>query len=83
VPLGTVVDLGPGHIVLDGNPAPARKGHGTPPSFRPMYIVAKRSPSQLLLSTCSNLQRQPIHPTRFRLIWAIKRENQWTGLLCV
>ena len=40
-PLGTEVDLGPGHIVLDGDPAPLRKGHsklgqelGSPPHFR-------------------------------------------------
>jgi len=36
-PLGTEVDLGSGHIVLDGVPA---KGAQPPPSFRPMSIVA-------------------------------------------
>jgi len=40
-PLGTEVDLGPGHIVLDGDPAPSAKGaQQPPPSFRPMSIVA-------------------------------------------
>ena len=45
MPLGMEVGLGPGLIVLDGNPAPVpkRRGHN-PPSFRPMSIVAKRSP---------------------------------------
>jgi len=38
-PLGTEVDLGPGHIALDGVAAPA-KGAQQPPSFRPMSIVA-------------------------------------------
>ena len=38
-PLGTEVDLGPGHIGLDGVPAPA-KGAQQPPSFRSMSIVA-------------------------------------------
>jgi len=38
-PLGTEVDIGPGHIILDGVPAPA-KGEQQPPSFRPMSIVA-------------------------------------------
>jgi len=46
MPLGKEVGLGPGHIVLDGDPV------GTlPPSpqqplhtFRPMSVVAKRSP---------------------------------------
>jgi len=38
-PLATEVDLGPGHIVLDGVPGPG-KGAEQPPSFRPMSIVA-------------------------------------------
>ena len=38
-PLGTEVDLGPGHIVLDGVPALA-KGAQQPPYFGPMCIVA-------------------------------------------
>ena len=33
------VGLGPGHIVLGGNPAAPKKGHSTP-TFRPMSIVA-------------------------------------------
>ena len=37
--IGTEVDLGPGHIVLDGVAAPAN-GAQQPPSFRPMSIVA-------------------------------------------
>jgi len=36
---GTEVDLGLGHIVLDGVPAPAKGAH-QPPSFRPISIVA-------------------------------------------
>ena len=38
-PLSTEVDLGSGHIVLDGVPAPAKVAH-QPPSFRPMSIAA-------------------------------------------
>ena len=39
-PLGTAVDLGPGHILLDGDPAPpSAKGAQHPPLFRPMSIV--------------------------------------------
>jgi len=38
-PLGTEVDLGAGHIVLDGFPALCESGTA-PPSFRPMSIVA-------------------------------------------
>jgi len=33
--LGTEVGLGPGHFVLDGDPAPL-------PNLRPIFIVAKR-----------------------------------------
>jgi len=40
MPLGKEVGLGPGHIVLDGDPAPTTAA----PHFRPMPIVAKRSP---------------------------------------
>jgi len=38
-PLGTEVDLGRGHIVLDGVP-PLRERGTAAPSFRPMSIVA-------------------------------------------
>ena len=42
MPLGTQVGLGPGHIVLEWDPAlPPRKRHSSPP-FRSMSIVAKR-----------------------------------------
>ena len=34
------VDLGPGHIVLDGDPAPSRERGTAVPLFRPMTIVA-------------------------------------------
>jgi len=34
--------LGPGHIVLDGDTAPAQKGGTAPASFWPTSVVAKR-----------------------------------------
>ena len=40
MPLGTEVNLGPGDVVLDGLAAPPKRG--TAPSFRFMYVVAKR-----------------------------------------
>jgi len=40
--LGMQVGLGPGHIVLDGDPAPLPKKGTEPPNFRSMPIVAKR-----------------------------------------
>ena len=48
-PLGTEVDLGPGHFVLDGFPAIGERGHGRP--------------SQLLLSSCSNNATNPHYLT--------------------
>jgi len=35
---------GPGHVALDGDSAPQRKGAQQPATFRPMSIVAKRLP---------------------------------------
>jgi len=43
MPLGMEVGLGPGHIVLDRDPAFLPNG-GTAPTFEPMSVVAKRSP---------------------------------------
>jgi len=56
MPLGTEVGLSPGDIVLDGDPAPLppRKGARTAaPIFRPMSIVAKRSPISATAELCS------------------------------
>jgi len=48
MPFGTETGLAPGHIVLDGDPAPSRPERGTTaPTFRPVSVhsvVAKRSP---------------------------------------
>ena len=38
MPLGTVVDLDPGHIVLEGDPAPLPKGRAEPPIFGPYML---------------------------------------------
>jgi len=43
IPLGTKVDLSEGRIVLHGDLSPPHK-RDTAPNFRPMSIVAKRSP---------------------------------------
>ena len=44
MPHDTDVDLGPGLMVFDGAQRPPRKGAPQPPSLRPTFIVAKRSP---------------------------------------
>jgi len=57
ISLDVEVGLGPGHIVLDGDSAPQRKGAQQPSAtFRPMSIVAKRSPISAtaeLLNSCN------------------------------
>jgi len=53
MPLGTEVDLGPGHIVLDGDAVPPEGGRA-PSSFGPCLLWANGRPSQLLLSTYRN-----------------------------
>ena len=51
--LGTEVGLGPGDIVLDGDPGPHGKGHSSPPTFLAHFALA-RSPilatAELLLT---------------------------------
>jgi len=44
MPLGKEVGLGLGHIVLDGDPVGTQPPTAAPLHFRPMPIVAKRSP---------------------------------------
>ena len=43
MPLGTEVDLCPGHIELDGDPAPLERGTAAPPLFGPC-LLWPRSP---------------------------------------
>jgi len=50
MPLGTEVGLGSGDIVLDGDPAPPKKGHS--PKFSAHAYCGHGRPSQLLLSSC-------------------------------
>jgi len=62
MPLGTKVGLGPGRSVLHGDPAPPSTKRGTvPPIFRPISIVAKRSPisatAEHLFETCERTDR--------------------------
>jgi len=45
MPLDKELGLGPGHIVLDGDPVGTQRPRQRPlPTFRLMSIVAKRSP---------------------------------------
>jgi len=60
MPLGTEVGLGPGHIVLDGDPPPPRKGAQQPPLFLAHFaLVGLQSPisatAELLLDLFVNM----------------------------
>ena len=50
MPLGTEVGLGPGHTVLDGEPALPRKGKQQPPLFGLRLLWPNGRPSQQRLS---------------------------------
>jgi len=52
MPLGMEVGLGPGHAVLDGDPAPPRKGAQEPPLFCSCLLWPNGGPFQQLLSSC-------------------------------
>jgi len=70
-PLGTEVDLGPGHIVLDGDAAPPpAKGAQQPPSFRPMSMVA----TVAHLSYCELLYNQNV-ATKVKTAWMARWLN--------
>jgi len=50
--LGTEVDVGPDHIVLDRVPALRERGTAAPPLFSAHVYCGHGRPSQLLLSSC-------------------------------
>jgi len=58
MPLGTEVDLGPGHIVFDGIPAACERGTVAPVFLVHVYCGHGR-PSQLLLSSCYHWKSFP------------------------
>ena len=51
-PLGTEVELGAGHIVLDGVPGRPKGAQQPPPLFSAHVYCGHGRPSQLLLSAC-------------------------------
>jgi len=53
--LGMRVGIGPGHIVLHGDPGPLPKG-AQPAIFGPCLLWPNGRPSQLLLSSCFTLK---------------------------
>jgi len=93
MPLGKEVGLGPGHIVLDGDPAPT----AAPSHFRPMPIVTKRSPisatAKLLLirgrkksdvKVCKHYTQSLLsfllpRQGRYCLLWGDWKYGRWRG----
>jgi len=67
-PLGTEVDLGTGHIVLDVVSAVRESGTAAPPSFRPCLLWPRGRPSQLLLSSCSYYLHRLAQRNRIELV---------------
>jgi len=74
-PLGTEVDLGPGHIVLDGGPALRERGTA-PPLFGPC-LLWPRSP---ILATAELLfDMSPLHvDRRLRMLYHTERSPSFT-----
>ena len=60
MPLGTEVDLGPGHVVLYGDaaPPPREKGTSAPLLFLAHVYCGHGRPSQLLLSSCIHISNE-------------------------
>ena len=69
MPLIMEVDLGPGHIVLDGDPASAKRGTAPPPLFGP--LLWQDCPSQQLLSSCCITVSHYQHTCRLAWLWGI------------
>jgi len=56
--LGMQVGLGPGHIVLGGDPAPPpRKGHSLPPIFGPYLLRPNGCTDQVVVGTDIPMRR--------------------------
>jgi len=55
MPLGTEVDLGPGHIVLDGDLAPRERGLAALSLFSAHVYCGHGCPSQLLLRSLAKV----------------------------
>jgi len=64
VKLGMEVGLGPGHIVLDEDQAHPERGTAAP-SFGPCLLWSNGRPSELMLTTCCNVDIVRISPRFF------------------
>ena len=80
MPLGTKAGLGPGHIVLHGDPARPRSGTA-PPQFLAHIYCGHGRPYQLLLSCCLfyEISQEPLNGSapnsRGRRVWSLTRTS--------
>jgi len=81
-PLGTEVDLSPGHIVLNGVPALHKRGTAAPPPLFSVHVYCDHGrPSQLLLSSCTmyRLEISGLFAYSIRLLFELLY-MRWTEL---
>jgi len=65
MPLGMELGLGPGDILLDGDPVHLMQRGIAAPTFAPCLLWPNGCPSQQLLSSCcsfNNLKSEILHP---------------------
>jgi len=74
MPFGKEVGLGPGHIVLDGDPVGIQPPTAAPPHFRTTPIVAKRSTR---LSNCCALVKIRQHLAKLWPRVGLFFDSQW------
>ena len=67
MPLGKEVGLGPGHIVLDGDPVGTQPPQQPLPTFDPCLLWPNGRLSQQLLSSCVLYRPSAPHPSKHSL----------------
>ena len=92
MPLGKEVGLGPGHIVLDGDPVGTQPPHSSPSAlFGPCLLWPNGCPSQQLLSSCwfcfhcTNQEigwEEHIQNDVFCVEWDVKRKALTQSISC-
>ena len=80
-PLGTGVDIGAGHIVLDGFRALRERGTAPPPSFRPMSSISATAELLLIFYSWQNSLKEARAPEMYNSIPAQETAKHRAKLL--
>ena len=80
-PLGTGVDIGAGHIVLDGFRALRERGTAPPPSFRPMSSISATAELLLIFYSWQNSLKEARAPEIYNSIPAKETAKHRAKLL--